>query len=238
MATMDKIAREAILNNALMNKVKQANGEICRFDCSIGGAIILGRWMDGKPFFWVEGDDIGTYEVKGKRFFNVSGDVVRSPFYGAPSRGVSSVMGAKSEAKEPETNKQAESKKEDSDMATATATKTAPAKQAKTIVIKKGGDMNTHLGYNGEKEEVPAATYTNKFTCKCGNIRWIKNADVFQVKMCKPCVKVARMKNIAKLRKAKTEKAKANKPTVKESKAPAKAPKAKETKKATKTKKC
>ena len=222
MATMDKVAREAILTNALVNKVKQANGEICRFDCSIGGAIIMGRWMDGKPFFWVEDDNIGTYEVKGKRFFNVSGDVVRSPFYGAPSRGVSSVMGAKSE----EINKP-EIKKEDIDM-------TKTAKQTKTVVIKKGGDMNVHLDYNGEKEEVPAATYVNKITCKCGNIRYVKNADVFQVKMCKPCVKIARMKNIAKLRKAKADRIKANKPTIKESdvkapKAP-KAPKAKATK--------
>lgn len=204
MATMDKEAREAILKNALVRKIKEAKGEICRFDCSIGGTIILGRWMDEKPFFWVENDKFGdTYEVKGKRFFNVSGDVVRSPFFGAPDRGVSSVGGAKSEVVEPE-EKKGENDMQKAQAAPSKPAKVEPSKPMKTVVIKKGGDMNVQLDYKGNKEEVPAAVYVNKIKCKCGNVRYVKNSDVFQVKLCKPCVMVGRMKNIARLRKIKT----------------------------------
>ena len=43
------------------------------------------------------------------------------------------------------------------------------------------------LNYLGLVEEVDAQTHSNKLVCKCGNIRWVKNADLFQVKKCKPC---------------------------------------------------
>ncbi|UCG79926.1 MAG: hypothetical protein JSV60_08095 [Desulfobacterales bacterium] len=43
------------------------------------------------------------------------------------------------------------------------------------------------LNYLGLVEEVDAQAYSNKLVCKCGNVRWVKNADLFQVKKCKPC---------------------------------------------------
>ena len=43
------------------------------------------------------------------------------------------------------------------------------------------------LNYMGLVEEVDAQAYPNKLDCKCGNVRWVKNADLFQVKKCKPC---------------------------------------------------
>jgi hypothetical protein len=43
------------------------------------------------------------------------------------------------------------------------------------------------LNYTGEPEQVDTALYRNKLVCKCGNVRWVKNADLFQVKKCKPC---------------------------------------------------
>jgi hypothetical protein len=43
------------------------------------------------------------------------------------------------------------------------------------------------LNYLGLVEEVDAQTYSNKLVCKCGNVRWVKNADLFQVKKCKSC---------------------------------------------------
>ena len=43
------------------------------------------------------------------------------------------------------------------------------------------------LNYLGLVEEVDAQTYSNKLVCKCGDVRWVKNADLFQVKKCKPC---------------------------------------------------
>jgi hypothetical protein len=47
--------------------------------------------------------------------------------------------------------------------------------------------FHKQLNYLGVIEEVDAKAFSNKITCKCGNIRWVKNADLFQVKMCKPC---------------------------------------------------
>ena len=43
------------------------------------------------------------------------------------------------------------------------------------------------LGYKGEIEEVDTRVYCNKLVCACGNIRYIKNSDVFQTHSCKVC---------------------------------------------------
>ena len=47
-------------------------------------------------------------------------------------------------------------------------------------------------GYDGNPEQLPSDTYCNKFVCKCGNVRWVKNSDLFQVKFCKPCTIIER----------------------------------------------
>lgn len=47
--------------------------------------------------------------------------------------------------------------------------------------------MATQLDYRGEPEEVDSRLYKNRLECECGNVRWVKNADFFQVKKCKPC---------------------------------------------------
>jgi hypothetical protein len=41
--------------------------------------------------------------------------------------------------------------------------------------------------YNGNTEALPAGKFTEKIECKCGEIRWVQRADVFQVTKCKPC---------------------------------------------------
>ena len=43
------------------------------------------------------------------------------------------------------------------------------------------------LNYRGEVENVDIRVFKNKLECECGNVRWVKNADLFQVKKCKPC---------------------------------------------------
>jgi hypothetical protein len=52
-----------------------------------------------------------------------------------------------------------------------------------------GDGSNQHiqrqLNYHGLAEEVDTR---NKLVCACGNVRWVKNADLFQVKKCKPCI--------------------------------------------------
>ena len=45
----------------------------------------------------------------------------------------------------------------------------------------------TQLNYKGEPETVDTAIFNNKLICACGNIRYVKNADTFQVTKCKPC---------------------------------------------------
>lgn len=166
---MGKEEREAILANDLIAKIREANGEVCKFDCGTG-AVILGRYVDGGSFFWVEGDEHSTYIVKGKRFFNVSGDEIRKPASESVAKKVS----------------ERKTKKEKS-----------------VVVIPKGGEKVNQLGYDGEEEELNAVQYCNKIVCECGNVRWVKNSDVFQVKMCKPCMKKKRNIKMGELKKYK-----------------------------------
>lgn len=53
-------------------------------------------------------------------------------------------------------------------------------------------EMVEQAGYDGNPEQLPSDTYCNKFVCKCGNVRWVKNSDLFQVKFCKPCTIIER----------------------------------------------
>jgi hypothetical protein len=41
--------------------------------------------------------------------------------------------------------------------------------------------------YHGVMEKVDIQIFNNKLVCACGNVRWIKRADCFQVTKCKPC---------------------------------------------------
>jgi len=43
------------------------------------------------------------------------------------------------------------------------------------------------LSYWGEVERVDTRIFKNRITCECGNIRWVKNSDLFQTKYCKLC---------------------------------------------------
>jgi hypothetical protein len=45
----------------------------------------------------------------------------------------------------------------------------------------------TQLNYKGEPEEVDTTVFSNRLVCSCGGVRYIKNADVFQVTKCKVC---------------------------------------------------
>ena len=56
------------------------------------------------------------------------------------------------------------------------------------------------LNYQGTVEEVDARAYSNKLKCECGDIRWVKNADLFQVKKCKPCTYKDRLERRKKKR--------------------------------------
>ena len=47
--------------------------------------------------------------------------------------------------------------------------------------------IQRQLNYHGLAEEVDTRKFKNRLMCACGNVRWVKNADLFQVKKCKPC---------------------------------------------------
>lgn len=52
-----------------------------------------------------------------------------------------------------------------------------------------------HLDYDGSLERVDKNLYCNEFRCECGNVRYVKNADMFQVRWCKPCTQKNRKKS-------------------------------------------
>jgi len=71
-----------------------------------------------------------------------------------------------------------------------------PAKVKEVKAKAKAADLPPkfvqQLGYNGETEEVDSNMYCHKITCACGNVRYVKQADLFQVDRCKPCVRKQR----------------------------------------------
>jgi hypothetical protein len=50
--------------------------------------------------------------------------------------------------------------------------------------------MVQQLDYKGNPEQVNSRAFKNRIECGCGNIRWVKTADLFQVKKCKPVPKI------------------------------------------------
>ena len=50
------------------------------------------------------------------------------------------------------------------------------------------------LNYRGEVEKVNTRIFKNRIACECGNVRWIKSSDRFQVRHCKPCAQKKRRK--------------------------------------------
>jgi hypothetical protein len=65
--------------------------------------------------------------------------------------------------------------------------------------------MMEQLNYKGEVEEVDTNIFKNKIVCTCGNVRWVKNADFFQVDKCKPCTRRERFKRRTERAKAKRQ---------------------------------
>jgi hypothetical protein len=59
-----------------------------------------------------------------------------------------------------------------------------PEKETKAV---EGQHVQRQQNYHGLIEEIDTRMYSNKLICACGNVRWVKNADLFQVKKCKPC---------------------------------------------------
>jgi hypothetical protein len=41
--------------------------------------------------------------------------------------------------------------------------------------------------YDGTEEWLDKREYSNQLVCECGEVRWVKASDLFQVTHCKPC---------------------------------------------------
>jgi signal peptidase I len=59
------------------------------------------------------------------------------------------------------------------------------------------------MNYNRTPELVDFNIYRNVIQCECGNIRYVRNSDLHQVTMCKPCTRKARRKRRREVRKLK-----------------------------------
>ena len=86
-----------------------------------------------------------------------------------------------------------------------------PAKDPKTPKEKeatpvKPPKMVKQKGYKGEVEELDFNVYKVVVTCSCGEKRYIKPQDAFQVKTCKPCSQKRKMARISASKKAKNAK--------------------------------
>jgi Zn-finger protein len=151
-------------------------------DCK---CIVRGGIINDHILFKIKADN-ELLEVKGDRFYMVEDRETKLAFSAEIAKAFPGVL-----AKSVATEKRKEPGVKE------------PKKKA---VITEAG-THTHKNYDGTNEEVPANLYCNKITCKCGNVRWVKNADMFQVKMCKPCVwehrKSGASKRIAEMKKKK-----------------------------------
>jgi hypothetical protein len=59
--------------------------------------------------------------------------------------------------------------------------------------------------YDGSEEWLDKREYSNRLVCECGEVRWVKASDLFQVTHCKPCTferRKARRREAARRRRA------------------------------------
>lgn len=180
---MNTEIKKALLDRDAAREVRKAKGTK-EFD--INGEKVTGRLIEGKVFFRANGDE-DIYEQKGKRFYVTSDGTIRGLFNGKVLTEL--VLDV------PVTHINATVREE---MAAMDA---APNQE---IV----DGMVIQLDYEGSEEMLPVKLYCNRIVCSCGNIRWVKNSDVFQVKKCKPCMgKERKIKAKARIKELKKRKA-------------------------------
>ena len=161
---------------------------VYKTDANVRGTVhrLIGRDIDNRIYFNVDSDpdDNSVYEKKPNRFFKCTDlDVLKQffPTYTMDDHGVitEAVPEATEETQEPISS---------------------PTPEPTTAVTKE--PTVTQYAYDGTPETLDAAKYNHKFVCPdCGETRWVKPSDVFQVKYCKPCTKVHKAKKLAAKRK-------------------------------------
>ena len=82
-----------------------------------------------------------------------------------------------------------------------------PGRKAKPLssLLADKEHLVSQKGYDGTEEWVDKREYSNQLVCECGNVRWVKASDLFQVTHCKPCTyerRKARRREAARQRRA------------------------------------
>lgn len=173
---MNNLIKKSLIGEDAEARVMRSKKGFSTFTYSMdeGEFEVVGMKVDGKVMFKVTGEK-EAYQLKGKRFFQVEDINLIDPRLNL-------------EVPKPEVPKPEIPKPE------------IPKPEAKKVVVNKGG-MVEQLDYKGNIELLPAALYVNKIMCdnlQCGNYRYVKNSDMFQVKYCKPCTVKMRNKRRGK----------------------------------------
>lgn len=175
------ILRKGFKSQVLLTKKREMTFQFSTDDVE---ATVVGKLIGEVVYFRVVGEDV-LYALKGDRFYTVEdtsiwGDTFTPPkgATGTPKEEVESVL---------EVTPTKENGKEavvlDSRPIAPISNNRQPVDDRLTIV---------QLDYHGKPEELPKSMYKNMITCSCGQPRWVKNSDIFQVRFCKPCTMVNR----------------------------------------------
>jgi len=82
-----------------------------------------------------------------------------------------------------------------------------PGRKAKPLSLLLVGKEHlvSQKAYDGTEEGLDKREYSNQLVCECGEVRWVKASDLFQVTHCKPCTyerRKARRREAARRRRA------------------------------------
>jgi hypothetical protein len=166
---MENSVKKLLLKDGAGNQVLLAKSRVMTFCYSTDG---------------VEAEVVGN-EIGGIAYFNVKGEKEVYALKGTRFFAMENIAIWQEEAPKPESLPEA-----------------APVVEAKETPKEKvvlDGPFYTQMGYRGEFEEVPSSIYKHLIECECGNNRYVKSSDLFQVKYCKPCT-MARRKQMSKER--------------------------------------
>jgi hypothetical protein len=183
---MDQAIRHFITTNRIDDKVRTT--EVYRFD--FGSTSVTGRLINDRVYFNVDDDPDGTiYEKKAQRFYKCWDIKVRAHFFPTYTMNEEGQVVLDPESPQPD----------------AVSTGDNPPELV-TPEDDDDTDFVLQKDYKGNEEKLDSTVYTHFIECPlCGDTRWVKPSDVFQVRHCKPCtLKVRRQRKTQRKKAAST----------------------------------